>query len=168
MSTRKKRTPIQEAVRQLRQRLNLTQERLAQQLGVVLASVARWESSRPPKGYSLARLHMFAQRFEQTQDLSEIFFQAAEAERQSVISKLPRSVPEKALWQVATMARLRPEKMKEPYLAALRALLAAHANLLSMPWPEEAFDEGLDWDITHYELKREIKREEEQSKKSKR
>jgi hypothetical protein len=111
---------------------------------------------------------MFAQRFEQTQDLAEIFWQAAEAERRNVVSRLPRSVPEKALWQLGTMARLRPGKMKEPYLAVLHAILDAHARLLNMPWPEEAFDEEINWDTTHYELKREIRREEESTKKTKR
>jgi transcriptional regulator with XRE-family HTH domain len=168
MSTRKKRTPIQAAVIETRRRLGLTQQAFSQALGVVLATVARWETSRPPAGFGLARLYMYTQRFEQTQDLSEIFFQAAETGRRNVVSRLPRSVPEKALWQVRTMARLRPERMREPYLAALRAILDAHSKLLGVSWPEESFDEEINWDMTHYELKKEIKREEESTKKTKR
>jgi transcriptional regulator with XRE-family HTH domain len=169
MSTGKKRTPIQEAVIEMRKRLELTQQQLSEALGVVLPTVGRWESSRPPSGFSLARLYMYAQRFDNTRDLSEIFWQAAEAERRSVISRLPRSIPERALWQVRTMAQHRPEKMREPYLVVLRALLDAHAKLLGVTtWPEELFDEEINWDTTHYELKREIEREEEKSKKNKR
>jgi transcriptional regulator with XRE-family HTH domain len=74
MST-KKRTPMQQAVVDLRQRLNLTQRELAAALGVTTVSVCRWETSRSPSGASLVQLAAFA-RSSGENDLANTFTQS--------------------------------------------------------------------------------------------
>lgn len=55
-------TPVQLALRGLREKLGLTQQQFSEALGVTMVTVCRWETSRPPSGYSLIRLVMFSQR----------------------------------------------------------------------------------------------------------
>jgi transcriptional regulator with XRE-family HTH domain len=57
MSTQK--TAVQQALVQLRHRMNLTQQQLGCALKVGPKTVARWESSRSPSGRSLALLADF-------------------------------------------------------------------------------------------------------------
>jgi transcriptional regulator with XRE-family HTH domain len=50
------------ALTRMREYLGLTQEQFAQRLRVATTTVARWESSHPPRGKTLERLYRFAQR----------------------------------------------------------------------------------------------------------
>lgn len=51
---------VQQALRNLRTALGLTQQDLAVKLGKAVATVARWETSRPPRGAELAEILAFA------------------------------------------------------------------------------------------------------------
>lgn len=84
-----RKTPIQEAVINLRHALGLTQERFAAALGVGLVTVARWETSRTPAGTSLARLEVLAMH-NRRPEFADIFHQAQLKEA----SRLMQSEPE--------------------------------------------------------------------------
>ena len=51
---------VQQALLRLRSRLGLTQQALAVQLGIAITTVARWETSRPPRGAMLLKLAWFS------------------------------------------------------------------------------------------------------------
>lgn len=51
---------IQAAILELRKILDVSQQGLATLLSLPVATVTRWESSRPPRGVHLAKLHSFA------------------------------------------------------------------------------------------------------------
>lgn len=48
--------PASEAVRELREALGQTQQEFANSLKVAITTVARWETTRPPRGPALAKL----------------------------------------------------------------------------------------------------------------
>jgi transcriptional regulator with XRE-family HTH domain len=73
--SRKKRTPLQEAVLALRERLHLTQQQLATAMDVTVVTVCRWETTREPSGLSLAQLMMFA-RSRGEAELGDVFEEA--------------------------------------------------------------------------------------------
>jgi transcriptional regulator with XRE-family HTH domain len=60
--TAKPRREIQWAIVALRQKLNFSQNELAQAMQVHPVTVCRWETSRPPRGESLLQLFAFAQQ----------------------------------------------------------------------------------------------------------
>jgi transcriptional regulator with XRE-family HTH domain len=103
LSTRKK-TPIQQAIINLRERLHLTQQQLAMAMNVTVVSVCRWETSRPPAGFSLVQLMDFARR-SGAADLADIFEKAVwgdihgnvSPERQYIVLRIPGRAPETAL-----------------------------------------------------------------------
>jgi DNA-binding XRE family transcriptional regulator len=78
----KKRTPTQQAMSALRQRLNWTQATLAQVLGVTLPSLGRMEATEPPTGLTLARLHSFARAVGENK-LATTFWRALEQEAET-------------------------------------------------------------------------------------
>jgi len=55
------RNDVQQAIVELRRRLGMTQQALAVHLGKAVVTVARWETTRPPKGESLVALIRMAQ-----------------------------------------------------------------------------------------------------------
>jgi transcriptional regulator with XRE-family HTH domain len=59
-SIEKKRTPVQLAMKDLRDRMGLTQAKLAQLMRVQLPSLGAWEAGEPPRGVALARLLLLA------------------------------------------------------------------------------------------------------------
>lgn len=71
-SKKRTRTECQQALVDLRERLGLTQRKLALALDVTVVSVCRWETSRPPSGTVLAKLADFARSSGQV-DLAELF-----------------------------------------------------------------------------------------------
>jgi transcriptional regulator with XRE-family HTH domain len=52
--------PVSDAVRKLRECLGQTQQAFAHSLGVAITTVARWETTRPPKGKTLSNLNKLA------------------------------------------------------------------------------------------------------------
>ena len=52
--------PVSDAVRKLRESLNQTQQEFAQRLGTAITTIARWETTRPPKGKALSDLSALA------------------------------------------------------------------------------------------------------------
>ena len=82
-----KRTPLQDAVVGLRKAIGgLTQKELAVKMGKAVATVARWEISRPPSGLALCELEYLA-RLHGLEDLARSFLSAREAE--SAVHGLP-------------------------------------------------------------------------------
>jgi transcriptional regulator with XRE-family HTH domain len=75
----KKRTSVQQAMAALRKQMGWTQAKLAEILRVQLPSVGRWETTEPPTGVSLARLHRIAAR-EGASKLAKVFWRALEQE----------------------------------------------------------------------------------------
>ena len=69
------RTPIQRALRTLREKLCMTQQQFSNELGAATISVCRWETSRPPRGFTLAQLATFARRFG-VLEVAEVFEKA--------------------------------------------------------------------------------------------
>ncbi|HEX4715607.1 MAG TPA: helix-turn-helix domain-containing protein, partial [Ktedonobacteraceae bacterium] len=55
-----KKTPVQEALVELRHQLNLTQQQLTYELKVGAMTVSRWETNRSPSGQSLVLLADYA------------------------------------------------------------------------------------------------------------
>lgn len=70
-------TPVQEALINLRVKLGLTQQDVADALDVTQISVCRWETCRPPSGWSLAMLANWA-REEKAEEVAQVFEQALE------------------------------------------------------------------------------------------
>jgi transcriptional regulator with XRE-family HTH domain len=63
---------IQDAVRELRNRLGWTQEDLARNLGLTLRTVVRYENDLPPRGPALGRLYAIASE-KGHEDLAKLF-----------------------------------------------------------------------------------------------
>jgi transcriptional regulator with XRE-family HTH domain len=66
---------VQEAIRELRARLGLSQEGLARRMDLTLRTIARYENDSPPTAYALKRFGELA-REEGQPELSDIFFRA--------------------------------------------------------------------------------------------
>jgi transcriptional regulator with XRE-family HTH domain len=77
MSTKK--MPVQRALIVLRSQLDLTQEALARELRVSPVSVCRWETIRPPSGFTLLQLAVFALA-QGARDSAKVFHEALKAE----------------------------------------------------------------------------------------
>lgn len=70
------RSPVSEAVRQLRLHLGLTQQLFAVKLGTALATIARYETDRTPRGKILIEFNRLAEQAGR-KDLAQIFSRAA-------------------------------------------------------------------------------------------
>jgi transcriptional regulator with XRE-family HTH domain len=69
---KRKRTETQEAIIALRQTRDLTQEGLAKHMNRDTSTIGRWESFRPPRGFSLTELAEVAHEFGRD-DLAAVF-----------------------------------------------------------------------------------------------
>lgn len=125
-----------DAVRSLRNRLELTQTQFAALMGVSYPSVQRYEQLVPPKGHKLARFRDLAisKGFE---DLGEVFHSALvrEVGRQGVISGeydwTPRQRSIARLGAlISDLAWLRSSRASEAVASAHEALLASAEVLL--------------------------------------
>jgi transcriptional regulator with XRE-family HTH domain len=87
MSRVKKRTPLQRALIELRQKLGHSQESLARALNVSLPTIGKWESMTEPKGISLALLEKTA-RENQLPKVAAVF--------QDALDKLKTTAPRDA------------------------------------------------------------------------
>lgn len=71
---------VQEAMRELRSQLGISQEKLARQLDLTLKTISRYETVKPPTGKVLTKLHDLAANAGRS-DLAKVFgLAAAEAE----------------------------------------------------------------------------------------
>jgi transcriptional regulator with XRE-family HTH domain len=125
--SRRKKTPVQSALIDLRERLQMTQQQLAQALSVSTVSVCRWETSRPPTGLSLQTLARFA---EESRALEEAaILQDALNDEQRPYLKLPIAPDEEALRELRRGANFFPG-IRRAYLDVLHKLRDAHEGLL--------------------------------------
>jgi transcriptional regulator with XRE-family HTH domain len=168
MSTKKRRTPVQEAVLALRKQLGLTQQQLAVAMNVTVVTVCRWETSRPPSGFSLVQLMMFARRCD-TAELSNLFEKhiweeirsSQQQQRQYVITRLPDRAAETALSELR--ARKDHPLIGAEYVKVLRTIERAIRLLTEQV---SATDAGASQMLqqTHEDLKQELRDEENRTK----
>ena len=86
-------------MRTLRQRLGITQAELAQEMGVSLQTVVRYENKMPPKGPALARLRVFSEESGHP-DLAKVFeSEIREEGNQRIARKIRGFLSEHARWQ---------------------------------------------------------------------
>jgi len=83
--------PVSDAVRKLRECLGQTQQEFAHSLGVAITTVARWETTRPPKGKILAELERLATENHQS-ELVHVFDDALMADLGVFAHKIRRGV----------------------------------------------------------------------------
>jgi transcriptional regulator with XRE-family HTH domain len=142
MSRQREKTPVQKALIQLRKMRGMTQQQFSEAVGVTMISVNRWETSRPPTGPSLWRLVKYALdsgAFE----IAAVFQRAAD---KSLPIPPPNRADEQALKELRHAAQYDPA-LRERYLAVLRKLATAHAELMNMSWSEEIqLQLGLEWE----------------------
>lgn len=60
--TLKKKSPLSQAIVDIRAKLGESQQAFANRLGMALQTVARWETQGPPSGYILVRLEQIARQ----------------------------------------------------------------------------------------------------------
>jgi transcriptional regulator with XRE-family HTH domain len=156
MRLSRKKTPVQLAVRALREKVGMTQQEFSQALGVTLVTVCRWETSRPPTGYSLSELANFA-RLSGVREITEVFDRAL---REDPIARNP------IRWSLSTTAQsalreIQAEKndpaVRRAYVPILRAIERAYAVFI-----KRALESGIEQDRylalerTHQNLKWEL------------
>jgi hypothetical protein len=123
--------------------------------------VARWETTRPPSGYSLLRLADFARANRQL-EIAEVFQTALYLEdpaRNLFLGFKPQPAALSALEEIRSIR----VGLGGEYLKVLRALERAHARMLEVFSPEN--ENYREWQRTHQELKWEIEDEEKRQKK---
>jgi transcriptional regulator with XRE-family HTH domain len=130
---------VSEAVRKLRSSFNLTQDEFARKLGVAVVSVARWETSRPPRGKSAKVLEDLAASL----SLSECVavFQKAQRGEYPAATRSIKASPiifeseEEMQWVIALLRVLRNrdshKKEHDQLKLALRRPLREIATLLA-------------------------------------
>jgi transcriptional regulator with XRE-family HTH domain len=149
MSTKKRRTPVQQAMAALRERQGWTQAKLAEILQVQLPSVGRWEATEPPTGIALARLHRIAGQ-NGAAKLAKVFLRALEQEAETrpdtralideihLWSDLARTFADLA----AEIRKLEKEQLKDSDLTnrikiKALALQATYGTIRLLRWKEK-------------------------------
>jgi transcriptional regulator with XRE-family HTH domain len=186
MSSKRKKTAVQKALTQLRKSLGMTQQELSERLGVILNSVSRWESSRPPSGHSLWQLQRFA-RDVGAPEIAAIFQRAIDQENPKHTFTLPMPPDTEALAELRAAAHhfeaaqsesseedgglwaareALSRRVRTAYVAALRGLQYQHAVLLSLPFDEDEWYAGTlrIWENTQKDLEWLLKHEEKDLK----
>jgi transcriptional regulator with XRE-family HTH domain len=85
---------ISDAIRRLRDEMELTQPEFASRLGVALRTIARWETGQPPHGEALVKLAQVADSIER-KSIAECFVAALRSEK---TSHYAGSEPELRAW----------------------------------------------------------------------
>jgi transcriptional regulator with XRE-family HTH domain len=165
MSRPRKRTSVQKALIQLRKKLGLSQQGLSEALKVTSISVCRWETSRPPTGFSLLKLEQFAHD-SSAPEIAAIFRRAIDVERPKHFYKFPVPPDEEALREQRFEAHERGTlRRQRAYLQVLDILVQAHADLTNMPLPEGDSGNYRIWDNTQKNLEWLLKHEKEDFQK---
>ncbi len=128
----------------------MTQQQFAQALGVSVIAVSRWETSRPPTGYSLAQLDKFA-RDSGAMEIARVFQLHLDAERPKHFFETPLPPDEQALRELRLAAQ-EDGRRKALYVSALRALAKAHGALRCRDYDKSAWSEtqkNLEWVLKH-------------------
>jgi transcriptional regulator with XRE-family HTH domain len=145
-------TPAQQAVIDLRQALNLSQQKLATLMGKSIVSVARWETSRAPTGGSLYELLLFAERRGQ-RDIARVFADVigrAGNPKKPLWSDLDREVSFGAV-TVNLSRNSHITRAHNAYQKALKRLVDAHALLIEAAHAGAALDADTPLDVLEYD-----------------
>jgi transcriptional regulator with XRE-family HTH domain len=116
---------VRDALRELRRRLQMTQQDLAVHLGKAVVTVARWETTRPPRGGELSTLMKLAVQHGWP-DLAGVFAHWLGEDLEMRGERLPRTIEENAVADLLFTAmrnRHLPE-VRASYHQALQALLS--------------------------------------------
>jgi transcriptional regulator with XRE-family HTH domain len=125
----KPKTRVQLALRALRQKMGMSQQRFSEALGVTLVTICRWETSRPPTGHTLAELARFARHIAQDAEAADVFDQAfLEDPAAQKRVRMPESIVESTLRDIQTN-KADPE-MRQAYIEILQAMERAYAMLV--------------------------------------
>jgi transcriptional regulator with XRE-family HTH domain len=137
MSMRK--TVVQQALLDLRKRLEMTQQDLAIAMSKTVVTICRWETVRPPSGYSLLELAQYA-RDRRAIELAEVLERALRQEGGPAANQLNAPAGElRVYWTneqaieealLGLRANSAIPSVRREYLKLLRATIASHAVLL--------------------------------------
>jgi transcriptional regulator with XRE-family HTH domain len=130
MSRRKTKTPVQIALRALRTKLGLSQQSLAVAMNMSVVTVCRWETSRPPSGYSLLQLAQFAHS-NGAYDIANVFEEALREEENPpdfLVIRMNEDTAEIAVSELR--ANSGDPVIEREYLEILRRLYRAHTILI--------------------------------------
>ena len=125
------RTPVQQAVVDMRHRCGLTQLEFALALDVTPVTTARWETTHPPRGRALDKLAQFAERRGEIVWAS-IFNGALEQEEEARYARQLRMADdsldfEAAISNIYRATRASPNpRLRERWVRLLEALVPAH------------------------------------------
>ena len=116
---------VRDALRELRRRLQMTQQDLAVHLGKAVVTAARWETSRPPRGGELATLMKLAVQHGWP-DLAGVFAHWLGEDLEMRGERLPRTIEENTVADLlfTTMRNRHLPEVQAAYDQALRALLS--------------------------------------------
>jgi transcriptional regulator with XRE-family HTH domain len=130
--------PTQKAVRELRKHRQWTQAQLAEHIGVALNTVSRWESTRPPRAFSLVQLRDAALEFGRS-DLAAIFGRPLRGDIEQVAAQYPPPNPAKPLEDALrhlmtanwSLVMPPPLRVRKAYGKVISAITEAHAELIN-------------------------------------
>jgi transcriptional regulator with XRE-family HTH domain len=184
MSTEKK-EPVQKAVIALRQHLGMTQQQFAEGLDVTVVTVCRWETSRPPTGFSLFRLLFLAREHKLTEIAAALAKSVDEGLKRNLIRHLreaeaflkAREATRRDLRQFAVpraASRTAETALSQLYATKDHPLIgSAYLKILRVIEEALSIAERVFFDntvasqmfaLTHEDLKQELEDEEKRSK----
>src|SRR5689334_11883958 len=94
--TDRERSPLSEALIQLRQTLGHSQQQFASRTGLAVTTIARYETSRPPRGRELGIFHRLAVEAHRP-DIAAAFGEAMADELSMKAERIPRTIEESIL-----------------------------------------------------------------------
>jgi transcriptional regulator with XRE-family HTH domain len=121
MSSEKILTGVQRSLIRMRERFNVTQQQLAEALGVRVQTVSKWECTRSPSGESLHMLVSFARSIGDW-ETAKIFHDAAFSGALDLLGAEHHNAAEHSIWYLRS-GRSDPAVHRE-YCKVLRALIA--------------------------------------------
>ena len=124
-------TPVQKAIVALRKRLgDITQQDLAVRMGKTVGTIARWETSYPPSGWTLLELERFALEAG-CPDVALVFAQARSDEPRMV--HIPMTIDERLFHDgvMDVLRNERTEKMRAHRLKILDAIISGLSDLVA-------------------------------------
>lgn len=128
----------QRAVVELRKHRQWTQAQLAQHMQVALNTISRWETTRPPRAFSLVQLRETALEFGRS-DLADYFACPVQYKFQKVAAQYPPPNPAKPLEDALrhlmaenwSLVQPPSKRVREAYRKVISAITEAHAELIN-------------------------------------